>query len=88
MKQWLHHLVITIPDFSVEESGFNISVHNLTCRNLSLGVIDSAFTPPGELNVSIDGISIVCNTSEITVDVHMGKLFPHLHLLAVVAGLQ
>mmetsp|Transcript_14758 Transcript_14758/g.43678 ORF Transcript_14758/g.43678 Transcript_14758/m.43678 type:complete len:1102 (+) Transcript_14758:182-3487(+) len=87
VKEWLKHLVISIPDTSFDvpldaHNSVNITVTNLTCQNLTLGEIISSFAPPAALNVSVGGLAISCYTS--SVGVRLNSLEP---LLGVEAGI-
>jgi hypothetical protein len=65
LRPWLKSLILDVPDLSTmlpEILGYhiNFTLSDFACSQLTLGPIDSSFTPPASSRVYVTGIGIGC----------------------------
>merc|ERR1711871_1786790 len=61
LRSWLKHLTFGVPDIPFDKMGVAGTLSNITCSQLVLNDLASAFIEPASLQVSLDGIGANCS---------------------------
>jgi len=85
LQCWLNSLVIHIPDQSFEAAGFNVTLSNIYCMNITLDGMDSYLVPPVGIDFYAYGLGLNCTMDWSYYEVVIPSIKGHGTATAVVS---